>query len=100
MIENGLLDWKNSDFFGGMALITAGGLWSTGQNEGQCPPRFPCIQTLLPDYVHIQSSSRKKSTCFINLELAAVLEELFLLLLESSQQSCQQLYRPPKYFLL
>lgn len=76
MIENDLLDWKS--FSGAMALVTADALWSTRQNEGQCPPQFPCIQTLLHDYIHVQSLSKKNSTCFINLVLAAVLEGLFI----------------------
>lgn len=58
MAENDLLGWKGSSSSGGMALRTAGGLWSIEQNEGQCPPPFPCIQTLLPDYVHVQSWSK------------------------------------------
>lgn len=33
VIENYLLDWKCSDFFGSVAFITAGGLWSTEQDE-------------------------------------------------------------------
>lgn len=58
MAENDLLGWKSSSFSGGMALRTAGVLWSIEQNEGQCPPPFPCIQTLLPDYVHVRSWSK------------------------------------------
>lgn len=71
MIENDLLDWKSLS--AGMALVTADALWSTRQNEGQWPPQFSCIQTLLHDYTDVQSLSKKDSTCFINLELAAVL---------------------------
>lgn len=82
-----------------VAIIRPCGLLPTGQNEGQCPPQFPCIQRLLPDYVHVQSSNRNNSTCFINLELVAVLEGLFYYCLECSQQSCQQHCRPPRYFL-
>lgn len=44
MFENDLVDWKSSNFFGGMALITAGGYGPLGRMRGNALLDFPVFR--------------------------------------------------------